>query len=376
MNIAVLSNSYGEDRSGAIIGREIRKLASDADIIGAPLISLGEEYKKRGIEVITGSPPPPSGGFPLKSFSGFWGDLVRCPPLIIHYITRLQKIKEILDDVIVVGDTFLLVLGWLALRRKMWFLAPCKSDYFSPHFRVERWLMDEIPKEIFTHDEFTAENLRKYGLNAVFLGNPMLDELEKEDIYKPPQGSKLIGILPGSRKEAYQNMGKIGFVLERLLKKRTDLHFAVAVSDTIDIERLKNFVTNLGHRIDFVKSGFVDIVSSSSLVLSLAGTASEQVAGIGIPIVSFIGTGPQTTLNRLKGQERLLGGCLRLVRDFPDGVVNEVLNLLEDSTLRKEMGNIGKERMGSKGGARRIAERIVRCNVRYHSIVNCYWSKV
>ncbi len=359
MNIAILSNSCGEDRSGAIIGREIRRLDIDVNIIAAPLISMGEEYRKRGTEVITGSPPLPSGGFPLKSFSGFFGDLLKAPSVIVRYIAKLRNVGERLDDVIVVGDTFLLALGWLALRRKMWLLAPCKSDYFSPHLKVERKVMGKITKEIFTHDELTAEKLSKYGLNAVFLGNPMLDGLEKENIYEPPQGKILIGILPGSRREAYGNMKKISLILKILIERRSDLHFAVAVSSTIDMEKLKALAADLTGEIDFVKGGFVDILTSSTLLISLAGTASEQAAGIGIPIVSFIGTGPQTTLDRLNGQVRLLGGCLRFVRDFPDGVVNEIIELLSDDRRREEMGNIGKERMGPEGGARRIAEHIV-----------------
>ncbi len=49
MNFAILSNSYGEDRSGAIIGRELKKIFPDVRILGAALISMGEKYKKRGI---------------------------------------------------------------------------------------------------------------------------------------------------------------------------------------------------------------------------------------------------------------------------------------------------------------------------------------
>jgi len=47
--IYILSNSYGEDRSGALIGREMLKLCPDIHITAFPLISLGEEYKKRGV---------------------------------------------------------------------------------------------------------------------------------------------------------------------------------------------------------------------------------------------------------------------------------------------------------------------------------------
>ena len=208
MNIAILSNSYGEDRSGAIIGEEIKKLCPNASVIGVPLISLGEEYKKRGIDVLFSSPPPPSGGFLLESPVGFVNDLVTSSRVPFSYIARLRRMRDKIDRVIVVGDIMLLLLGWFAFRKRMWFLAPCKSDYFSPHLGIEKKIMKRTTIEIFTHDELTANNLQHCGISAIFLGNPMMDELEKENLYNPPEDKSLIGILPGSRKEAYENKQK------------------------------------------------------------------------------------------------------------------------------------------------------------------------
>ncbi|MCK4595884.1 lipid-A-disaccharide synthase-related protein, partial [candidate division WOR-3 bacterium] len=360
MNFDILSNSYGEDRSGAIIGKELKKICPDANVVGAPLISFGEEYKKRNIKVVTGSPPPHSGGFFLKSLFGFICDLIMSSTVPFSYVTKLRKISHNINNVIVVGDIPLLILAWIAFRKKIWFLTPCKSDYFSPHLKIERFIMRRYAREIFTHDEFTAKNLKHFGLNAVFLGNPMLDELEKENVYNTPENKTLIAILPGSRREAYQNMRKICVILKRLSSIQPNLHFAVAVSSTINKEKLQENLYGLDKYIDFVTNAFVDIVTSSTLVISLSGTASEQTASFGIPIISFVGTGPQTTPNRLRGQEKLLGGCLKFVKDYPDGVVNETIELLSNTKLREEMGKIGMERMGPEGGARKIAERIVR----------------
>ncbi len=359
MNIAILSNSYGEDRSGAIIGQEIKKLCPNASVVGASLVSLGEEYKKRGMGVLFSSPPPPSGGFLLKSPAGFVNDLVTSSRVPFSYIARLHGMRDKIDRVIVVGDIMLLVLAWFAFRKRMWFLAPCKSDYFSPHLWIEKKIMKRTTIQVFTHDEITAKNLRNCGISAIFLGNPMMDELEKENLYNPPEDKSLIGILPGSRKEAYKNIKKIGVIIKMLTHSYSGLHFAIAVSETIDKNRLRDSISDINTEIDLVKDAFVDVVSSSKLVISLSGTASEQTAGLGIPIISFIGTGPQTTFNRLRGQEKLLGGCLKFVEDFPDGVVKEIIKLLSNERLREERGRIGIERMGPKGGARRIAEKVL-----------------
>ncbi len=358
MNIIILSNSYGEDRSAAIIGTELKKILPDVRVLGASLVSMGEEYKKRGVEVISSSFPPPSGGFFLKSPSGFVADITRNSKVPLSFVTRLRKIKDEVDTVFVVGDIPLLLLGFLAFRKKMWFLAPCKSNYISPHLFLEKKFMRNLTTMVFTHDEPTAKDLRNSGINAAFLGNPMMDELDKENLYNPPKDKTIIGILPGSRDETYKNMEKIGVVIRMIRTVYPGLHFAVAVSNTINKNRLKESISDI-NGIDFVKGAFVDVVSSSTLVISLSGTASEQTAGLGIPIVSFVGSGPQTTHNRLKGQERLLGGCLKFTPDFPEGVIKEIERLLSNEKLREEKGRIGKERMGIKGGARRIAERVI-----------------
>jgi tetraacyldisaccharide 4'-kinase len=365
MNVAILSNSYGEDRSGAIIGREIKRLCPDASVIGAPLISLGNEYKKRGIGVISACTSPPSGGFLLKTPLGLVKDLITSSGVPFSYVARLHIMRDRIDSVIVIGDVILLLLGWFAFRKRMWFLAPCKSDYFSPHLEMEKKIMKKTAIEVFTHDELTAENLQGSGVTAMFLGNPMMDELEKENLYNSPEGKTLMGVLPGSRKEAYKNMKKIGVVIKILRPLYPNLRFAVAVSDTIDKSKLRDSIGDIDAEIEFVKGAFVDIVSSSKLVISLSGTASEQAAGLGVAIITFVGAGPQTTSNRLRGQEKLLGGCLKFVRNFPNGVVDEIINFLSNDGLRKEKGRIGKERMGPKGGARKIAERVLgdRCKV-------------
>ena len=176
--IYILSNSYGEDRSGALIGREMLKLCPDIHITAFPLISLGEEYKKRGVPFVQGFPPPPSGGPLLKSFKGFVQDVLTSFHIPFEYVKKLRGNSKP-DILLVVGDVPLLVLGWIAFKTKAYFLAPCKSDYIAPHLGIEVSIMKKVTNTVFTHDERTAESLKNKGVNAVFLGNPMMDGLEK-----------------------------------------------------------------------------------------------------------------------------------------------------------------------------------------------------
>jgi uncharacterized protein (TIGR03492 family) len=359
MRVAILSNSYGEDRSGALIGVEAKKLFKDVEILSFPLISFGEEYKKRGIKVIGGSAPPPSGGFFLKSIKGVLRDLIEELPIPFNYIKTLHNLRYSFDIIIVVGDIPLLILGWLGLRMKSYFLAPCKSDWKSPHLWIEKLIMKNYAKLIFTHDELTALNLRRDGVNAIFLGNPMMDELIAENRYNPPEQKLLIGILPGSREESYGNIKKIVQILYALKRRLDNVHFAVSVADTVDISKMKKYIINLENDVDVIKGAFIDILNNSTLVISLAGTATEQAVGLGTPIISFAGSGAQTTKRRLLGQRKLLGKSFKLMHYNPEDIADEIKKILMDVELREEMRKSGRERMGAPGGAKNIAKYIL-----------------
>ena len=49
--------------------------------------------------------------------------------------------------------------------------------------------------------------------------------------------------------------------------------------------------------------------------LSNAGTATEQIAGLGIPSLSLPGPGPQFTKSFAKRQSRLLGGSVLVCKN-------------------------------------------------------------
>ncbi|MDD5528735.1 MAG: lipid-A-disaccharide synthase-related protein [bacterium] len=377
-NVLFLSNCYGEDRSAAIIASALKKIRPDTNIIGVPLISGGEEYEKRNIPVLLKTKVPPSGGFTTRSLAGIL-DVLTGFYIPIRYCLALKKLRPKTDSVMITGDVFLLILGWLGTRKPIFFLAPAKSDYQNPHYKVELWIMKSLIhkkqiKQIFTHDEYTANNLRKNNIPATFVGNPMVDELKREHKFKPEKNSITIGILPGSRTEAYKNFIKILKIVELLEQKNLPkLSFVTALPNTIKLNTLTALSQNNGWKLStddisvltkkdtkvfLYYNAFVDIIEQADIIIGLAGTANEQAAYFGKPIVAFKGTGPQTSNVRMNNQQNLLGGCLKVVKNFPDGVVNEILFLLQHPDEIKRRSKIGKFRMGPSGGAERIAERI------------------
>jgi hypothetical protein len=358
MNVVILSNSYGEDRSGALIAEELKVLDEEIKVRAFPLVSLGEEYRKRKVKVIGGHPPPPSGGFLLKSAKNFLADITEVLFLPSSYMDKLHVYKKKTDILIVVGDVPLLLLGYIALRKKAYFLDQCKSNYIYPHLPFERFLLRRIIKKVFTHDKITADDLKGKGIDAQCTGNPMMDDLSEEKKYSSPDGKLLIGLLPGSRKEAYNNMKRIAEVIKKLINIDKKLHFAVALSETLDKGKITEIISDLKGNIDICDDCFVDIVNKSMLVISLGGTASEQSLYLGTPVVSFPGSGAQNTRRRLNGQKRLLGEAFIMLDFQPGTIAEKIMELIYNKKRLERLKEKGKKRAGESGGAKRIAQYI------------------
>jgi uncharacterized protein (TIGR03492 family) len=100
----------------------------------------------------------------------------------------------------------------------------------------------------------------------------------------------------------------------------------------------------------------------AELGLAAAGTATEQVVGLGIPALSLPGPGPQFKRGFAERQSRLLGGAVAVCRS-PEQLRDRVGLLLRDGALRGQLGAIGRRRMGPAGGsdalARLLAERLL-----------------
>ena len=88
-----------------------------------------------------------------------------------------------------------------------------------------------------------------------------------------------------------------------------------------------------------------------------AGTATEQICGLGIPALSLPGKGPQFTKSFALRQQRLLGGSVSIC-ESKDIFHEKLFCLLENKKIRLRQGQIGKKRMGERGASKRIADFI------------------
>lgn len=100
------------------------------------------------------------------------------------------------------------------------------------------------------------------------------------------------------------------------------------------------------------------LLRRARLCLGVAGTGNEQAAGAGVPVLAFVGTGPQFTDYFARRQQQLLGEALTIGPRQPEALARLALPLLEDEAYRQRVLAIGRLRFGPPGGGQRIAEAI------------------
>lgn len=390
--ILFMSNGHGEDLIAARIIQDLRN-EPGMDIRALPIVGTGAAYTAINIPLILAGCNLPSGGFVRNGFDKLMMDLrAGLFSLTVRQIKALCRVRPAVDLAVCVGDNYLTILAGFFLKRPIIFLPTAKSDYVSEHWPVERMLMRRFCNKIITRDAITAASLAGYGLPAEFLGNVMMDCLDyRGDDLNGPDNIWTIGILPGSRLEAYENMEDIAeavLALQNIVvgeMNQPPARYLVALAGTIEMgkiadrlllkgwifqepdadEKKRGLVGHLDYsrpnspvRLTFARGRFADILVASDLILGLAGTGNEQAVGLGKPVLAFVGRGTQFTAKFVNTQQKLLGESVRVVNREPETVAREIIHILTTPSLRDRMAAVGRERMGEPGGARRIAMMI------------------
>ena len=260
------------------------------------------------------------------------------------------------------GDLLPCLLAGAAGWRKFLFLGTAKSVHHHAYSWPERWLLRRLTRVALVRDQPTADRLRGHGVQALYLGNPMMDETVPAGTLSLPDGPRVL-LFPGSRTQAMQ-------ALPRLLDYWRDLQefypcqAAVALAPGFSPTPPEGWSCESGQgpqwtwtspeglRVDLAQGALGDLLQASSVALGLAGTAHEQAVGAGVPVVAP----HQGPLGWYRGRQKgLLGDALWVVPERSSEVVAALLRLLSDPLEHARRANIGRERMGQPGGAARIS---------------------
>lgn len=351
--ILFVSNGVGEDLIAARIAAE---LPPGTTVVAYPLVGLGAY--PASVPLLAPRRALPSGGFSLRTgLRGLGADLMSgLVGLWLAQRRTLAAQRGRFDLAVAVGDAYCLWMAAPAAARTA-LVATAESVHIAPAGALPRRLMRRASR-IFARDPETAAHLTACGLPAAAPGNVMMDLVTvRGESFGLGPNVPVVTLLPGSRREAPANAAHLAAAAARVADAVPEAHFLLAVAPTVRAEEVR---TRLDDRPAIaLTTAFGDAVARATVVMGMAGTAHEQAAGLGRPVVAFPGRGPQFGPQFLAMQARLLGEALVPCRDAAEAA-SAVVRLLRDPEERARRGAAGRARMGPPGGAARIATELVR----------------
>ncbi|GGR68444.1 lipid-A-disaccharide synthase [Deinococcus seoulensis] len=389
----IVSNGHAEDLIGAALARELLA-ARPEPLLALPLVGAGRAYGN--VAAVQGPLLNlPSGGFPFGSLNNLRADL-RAGLLTtsLRQWWAARSLGPQVNRVVVVGDTYALLVGTLAARAvagprgprlPLTHLQPLVSTHYARGMGVRSHLRElnalganlfmpwEVAlarraRRVYTRDAPSAASLARRGVNASYRGSFAMDILPapERDLPELPTGRPVLALVPGQR-------GDADFSLPLMLEAAAHLpEWQAAVAFANDWAALPVpagwQLTGAGDQTRWLQRGdvrvlvlrgaFAAVARRATMALGTAGTASEQLAGLGVPVIGFPTPGPQYVAGFARRQARLLGRALTVTPADPCEVVRAVRTLFDHPQRLKAAQADGRERIGPPGALRAIAAEL------------------
>ena len=409
--LLVLSNGHGEDLIALRVLEALARRRPELTLQVLPLVGEGQAFAAAEATGLLQRLGPrrslPSGGFSNQSLSGLRRDLAAgLAGLSLQqwrWVRRWGRGGERGSAaVLAVGDLLPLLLAW-GSGAPFAFLGTPKSDYTwatpgpagwpaSPladgYHRCKgsewdpwewRLMASRRCRLVAMRDGLTARGLQRRGIAALAPGNPMLDDLEHAALPGWLARRRRLLLLPGSRlPEALQNARRLlealgdgpaaapeattvlvacgtrptalewDGLLQRLHWQPATLAVEAAAAGAVACWRRGALELLLGPGCFSRWAGWAEVG------LATAGTATEQLVGLGVPALSLPGPGPQFKAGFARRQCRLLGGAVQPCHNGAE-LQRRLMELLQDPERRQALGAIGRRRMGAAGGSEALA---------------------
>ena len=221
---------------------------------------------------------------------------------------------------------------------------------------------------------FEEEFYRKHGVNVVYVGHPLVEQLAGvKRPAKAPDEVLRIALLPGSRRMEVESLLPPMLDAVAILRKEREVDAYIIQAPTIDIVALEDVVTRKGVTARVVPHDRGEGVAAATIALSASGTATLEAAILGTPVVVMYRLSRATyalgrklvrlphwsLVNIVAGKELVP----ELIQDEVNGerIAAEVRRMTEPgkyAEIRAGLEGV-RQRLGGPGTAERVASEIL-----------------
>ena len=283
----IITGEYSGDRHAADVVKEIKRISPDIQIEAVG----GSNLANAGVKLYCDHSKMSAMGFNIS--------------IILSHINLGKKIASYLKneykpDMVLMVDYGGFNLNLSKVLSKYGF----KIYYYIPPqiWASRKWRLNTVKKNInkvLTIFPFEKEMYDKIGVDAEFVGHPLLseipDKVNKAEFFAQNDfdiNRKLVSIFPGSRKFEINNLLTLFLESAKLLKeKNPDIQLALAQAASIKDELLNPVIERYKDlNIKVLKNKNYELLSSSDALILASGTVALEAALYNTPmIISYKG---------------------------------------------------------------------------------------
>lgn len=375
--IALSAGEASGDMFGGALAAQLAEIRGDLNFWGAG----GEKMREAGVKTTVDM----SGGGTI----GISETLKSLPQIIVKYSRLRRELLRSRPDVFVPIDfgAFNIRLGQIAHQnniRVVYYLPP--SSWRRRPKNAARLIA--CGGQVITQFPWSAEALSSQGVNARFVGHPLVDivkpSMDRSAFLKHLELSDslpTIGLLPGSRfHEISEHLGMMLGCAKIMHAKLGGAQFVIGAAYGADAmgRRIKEMTANDLNmpEIRVVEGQTYNCMAHSDFLITKSGTATLEAAILGTPmVIVYIGTAAmrfeflfrKSVLEDFIGLPNIVaqrGVCPEFINKdaSPEKVSDVALSIFEDKAalehMRNELQKI-KSMLGESGSVRRAAEAVL-----------------
>jgi lipid-A-disaccharide synthase len=366
--VMIIAGEASGDLHGAGVVRELKRLSPAVDVYGVG----GDKMKREGMEIIY--------HIHELGFMGFMEVLKHLPFIKTMEYTLEQIVKFKKPDVLILIDYpgFNLRFARIAKRygvKIVYYISPQVWAWHRSRVKKIRSFVDKM-LVIFP---FEADFYRAEGIDAEFVGHPLLEVLESKldrknfcKRFSLDEKKPIIALLPGSRKQEIDYIFPEMLSAARMISLQNNAQIVVGVAPTLEEEYFRTLY-NLKD-IHFIKGLTYEVMANADFAFVTSGTATLETAWFKTPMFVVYKTSWLTyVIGRVLVQVKNIGlvnivAGKMIAPEFiqhkasAKNMAKQAMRLLNDeqrlADLKAKLSDV-KVLLGTVGASQRVAERVL-----------------
>ena len=225
---------------------------------------------------------------------------------------------------------------------------------------------------------FEAPFYHAAGVDATFVGHPLLDEVKtkysREETIRRlglQSGVTTVGMLPGSRQaEIIKHLPEMIKAAEIIEKKIQPVQFIIPLVETLDISLVSNIIRQFPVKVRVVRDAVYDVIHCTDIAMVASGTATLETALMETPMVIIYKlSAPSYYIGKMVinidhiGLVNIIAGKTvvpELIQDDANAerIATEIIDILTNKErlfdIKSQLSEI-RNKLGSPGAAERVA---------------------